>query len=113
MPLIARYCLPLIARAHPQELPQLSPCRRRHWAEDEGFRSARRVLDAQVVVGQCLALNMEVWLFAHRVGSLALVDGRLNFRYAQEWLSQPDAIALSISLPLQAQPFDDRQARPF
>lgn len=57
--------------------------------------------------------EMEVWLFAHRVGSLELVDGRLNFRYAQEWLSQTDAVALSISLPLQAQPFDDRQARLF
>ncbi len=57
--------------------------------------------------------ELGVWLFADRVGTLALVDGRLNFRYAPDWLSQPDAVALSISLPLQAEPFDDRKARPF
>lgn len=60
-----------------------------------------------------MAHELEVWLFADRVGTLALVDGRLNFRYASGWLSQPDAVALSTSLPLQAEPFDDRRTRPF
>ena len=60
-----------------------------------------------------MAHELEVWLFAHRVGTLALVDGRLNFCYVPGWLSQPDAVALSASLPLQAEPFDDRSARPF
>jgi len=60
-----------------------------------------------------MAHELDVWLFANRVGTLALVDGRLNFRYAPDWLSQPDAVALSIALPLQAQPFDDRATRPF
>ena len=60
-----------------------------------------------------MAHELEVWLFANRVGTLALVDGRLNFCYAPGWLSQPDAIALSASLPLQAEPFDDRKTRPF
>lgn len=54
-----------------------------------------------------------VWLFADRVGTLTLVDGRLNFRYALDWLSQSNAMALSASLPLQAEPFDDHQTRPF
>ena len=57
--------------------------------------------------------ELEVWLFADRVGTLALVDGRLNFWYAPGWLSQPDAVALSASLPLQTEPFDDRKTRPF
>jgi serine/threonine-protein kinase HipA len=57
--------------------------------------------------------ELEVWLFTDRVGSLALVDGRLSFRYAPGWLAQPGAAALSASLPLQGEPFDDRWTRPF
>jgi serine/threonine-protein kinase HipA len=60
-----------------------------------------------------MAHELEVWLFANRIGTLALVDGRLSFGYASGWLSRPDAVALSISLPLQAEPFDDRKTRPF
>jgi serine/threonine-protein kinase HipA len=60
-----------------------------------------------------VAHELEVWLFADHVGTLALVDGRLNFCYAPGWLSQQDAVAVSASLPLQAEPFDDRKARPF
>jgi serine/threonine-protein kinase HipA len=57
--------------------------------------------------------ELEVWLFADRIGTLALVEGRLNFWYAAEWLKQPNAVALSCSLPLQTEPFDDHKARPF
>jgi len=57
--------------------------------------------------------ELEVWLFADRVGTLAMVEGRLNFCYASAWLSRPDAIALSASLPLQAEPFDDHKTRPY
>jgi serine/threonine-protein kinase HipA len=57
--------------------------------------------------------ELEVWLFSERVGTLALVDGRLSFCYASAWLSRSDAVALSTSLPLQPQPFDDRKTRPF
>ena len=60
-----------------------------------------------------MAHELEVWLFADRVGTLALVDGRLNFCYLPDWLSHKDAITLSASLPLQAEPFDDRKTRPF
>ena len=60
-----------------------------------------------------MAHELEVWLFAERVGTLALVDGRLDFCYAPDWLSHKDAVALSASLPLQAEPFDDRKTRPF
>lgn len=60
-----------------------------------------------------MAYELEVWLFANRVGTLTLVDGRLSFSYVPGWLSRPDAVALSVSLPLQAELFDDRKARPF
>ena len=57
--------------------------------------------------------ELEVWLFADRVGTLALVNGRLNFCYVPDWLSRHNAVALSASLPLQAEPFDDYKTRPF
>ena len=60
-----------------------------------------------------MAHELEVWLFANRVGTLSLVDGRLNFCYPPDWLSHQDAITLSASLPLQAEPFDERKTRPF
>jgi serine/threonine-protein kinase HipA len=60
-----------------------------------------------------MAHELDVWLFADRVGTLALVEGRLNFRYAPDWPSRPNAVALSTSLPLQAEPFDDLKTRPF
>jgi len=60
-----------------------------------------------------MAHELEVWLFTERVGTLALVDGRLSFCYASGWLAQQDAVALSASLPLQAESFDDRKTRPF
>ena len=60
-----------------------------------------------------MAPELEVWLFADRVGTLALVDGRLSFCYASDWLAQSDSVALSVSLPLQAEPFDDLKTRPF
>jgi len=60
-----------------------------------------------------MAHELEVWLFADRVGTLALVDGRLSFCYVPGWLPLPNAVALSASLPLQAEPFDDHKTRPF
>ena len=60
-----------------------------------------------------MAHELNVWLFADRVGTLALVDGRLSFRYTPDWLSRPNAVALSTSLPLQTEAFDDHQTRPF
>lgn len=60
-----------------------------------------------------MARQLEVWLFADQVGTLAQVDGRLTFSYASEWLASPAAAPLSISLPLRTQAFDDQAARPF
>jgi len=57
--------------------------------------------------------ELAVWLFADAVGTMALVDGRLRFCYSPDWQARPDALALSVSLPLQAEPFDDHKTRPF
>ncbi|ODT74791.1 MAG: toxin HipA [Nitrosomonadales bacterium SCN 54-20] len=57
--------------------------------------------------------ELEVWLFANRVGTLTLITGRLMFQYAAEWLVRTDAVPLSHSLPLRAESFDDHAARPF
>lgn len=60
-----------------------------------------------------MARELDVWLFAHHVGTLSLVEGRLNFSYDLTWLAQPYAMALSTSLPLQTEAFDDHKSRPF
>jgi serine/threonine-protein kinase HipA len=60
-----------------------------------------------------MANKLDVWLFTEHVGTLGLVNGRLGFEYAPEWLHRPNAMALSCSLPLQKEPFDDHIARPF
>lgn len=60
-----------------------------------------------------MAYKLKVWLFNNHVGTLALVDGRLNFCYTKQWLIHPHAIALSNSLPLQPTSFDDHATRPF
>jgi serine/threonine-protein kinase HipA len=60
-----------------------------------------------------MARELGVWLFAERVGTLSLIEGRLRFRYSPDWLLRPDAVTLSSSLPLQAESFDDHHTRPF
>ena len=57
--------------------------------------------------------ELEVWLFTDRIGTLELIEGQLSFRYSPDWLSRPDAVTLSSSLPLQAESFDDHRSRPF
>ena len=57
--------------------------------------------------------ELNVWLYSELVGKLSLVNGRLQFEYAYQWLQKPNVVALSHSLPLRNEPFDDHQARPF
>ncbi|MFZ3192064.1 MAG: type II toxin-antitoxin system HipA family toxin [Moraxellaceae bacterium] len=57
--------------------------------------------------------ELKVWLFDQPVGRLFLSNGRLHFAYLPEWLVQPQAMPVSMSLPLQSDSFDDQQARPF
>jgi serine/threonine-protein kinase HipA len=60
-----------------------------------------------------MAHDIGVWLFDQLVGTLSLVGGRLSFQYHPDWLTQPDVMALSQSLPLSPAPFDDHQCRAF
>ena len=57
--------------------------------------------------------QLTVWMLGQQIGTLAQVDGRLGFTYVPEWLTNPDAVPLSQSLPLQSEPFDDRASRTF
>lgn len=57
--------------------------------------------------------ELHVYLHSQRVGTLSLVGGRLSFQYAVEALNNPSLWPLSQSLPLQREPFSDRQSRPF
>ncbi len=52
--------------------------------------------------------HLDVWLLGARVGELLQVDGRLSFAYAAG-VETP----LSLSLPIQSEPFDERATRPF
>lgn len=61
-----------------------------------------------------MARDLDVFLHGHGVGRLRQEDsGRLSFRYGDAWLQSNIAAALSLSLPLREQPFDDRETRPF
>lgn len=60
-----------------------------------------------------MAHDIAVCLFDQPVGVLSLVTGRLSFRYSHDWLTQPNPTALSQSLPLRSEPFDDHQCRAF
>ena len=64
-------------------------------------------------MGHAMAHEIGVWLFDQPVGTLSLVGGRLVFQYSQDWLAQPKAVALSQSLPLGRELFDDAQCRAF
>lgn len=60
-----------------------------------------------------MAHELAVWLFGQHIGDLSLVEGRLEFCYTAQWLQAPHRQALSASLPLRAEPFNERQTRPF
>jgi serine/threonine-protein kinase HipA len=57
--------------------------------------------------------QLEVFLHADRVGSLERLPGaELRFTYAQPWVAG-GGVPLSLSLPLRAEPYQDRECRPF
>ena len=58
--------------------------------------------------------TLDAYLHADLAGHLILRDsGRMVFQYAQEWLDDPQAVALSHSLPLRREPFPQRLCAPF
>ena len=58
--------------------------------------------------------TLTVWWGHDIVGALRIDrHGDTSFRYAETWLAKPDAGAISLSLPLCAEPFSRRESRPF
>lgn len=66
-----------------------------------------------------MVIELEVWLLGQHIGTLTQAAGRLGFVYTPDWLARKakgDNITttpLAQSLPLRAEHFDDREARPF
>ena len=60
-----------------------------------------------------MANELHVWLQADLVGTLTMAAGKLRFAYHPAWLARPTAVALSNSLPLRGESFDDQECRPF
>lgn len=60
-----------------------------------------------------MAAELEVLLLGHRAGVLSVLEGRLSFQYSASWLAQPQAMGLSLGLPLQGEAFEDQQCRAF
>lgn len=64
--------------------------------------------------GESSGESLGVFLAGERVGSLEFEgDRQLCFRYAARWLESPGARAISLSLPLTDQPYQDEAARSF
>ena len=55
----------------------------------------------------------EVQLNGRMAGVLEERDNGFIFAYAPEYLALPDAAAVSLSLPLQSEPFEDKRLFPF
>lgn len=57
---------------------------------------------------------LSVWWDSRLVGALSLDrHGDTHFAYDAAWLGTPGARAISLSLPLRAEPFSRRESRPF
>jgi serine/threonine-protein kinase HipA len=57
--------------------------------------------------------ELNVWFFGECAGVLTQEEGYLSFQYLPKWLESKNAKPLSQSLPLRAEPFDERIAKPF
>ena len=55
----------------------------------------------------------EIYLQGYLAGMLEERESGYIFTYDQEYLKQTDAVAISLSLPLQASPFEDKRLFPF
>lgn len=58
--------------------------------------------------------TLNVYLHTSLIGHLIQDDqGQTLFEYAPEWLKNPAAVPLSLSLPLQSETFGEKQCKPF
>lgn len=59
-------------------------------------------------------MTLTVYLNNEKLGSLQLdARRRFIFQYDAAWLARPDAVPLSLALPLRAEPYTDDSGRPF
>ncbi|HUG91673.1 MAG TPA: HipA N-terminal domain-containing protein [Planctomycetaceae bacterium] len=54
-----------------------------------------------------------VKLSGQPVGIIEEIDGSTRFTYAPEWLRRPDAVPVSLTLPLRPGPYESRGLHPF
>jgi serine/threonine-protein kinase HipA len=54
-----------------------------------------------------------VRLDGRRVGTIREVEDGTEFRYDSEWLASPNATAISLTMPLRAEPYAARGLHPF
>jgi len=55
----------------------------------------------------------QVKLSGRRVGTIEEDAGRIVFTYSPEWLSRSDAVPVSLTLPLRAEPYVSQGLHPF
>lgn len=55
----------------------------------------------------------QVKLSGRLVGTIEEDDGQTVFTYSLGWLSQPDAVPVSLTLPLRAEPYVSQGLHPF
>ncbi|HUT13893.1 MAG TPA: HipA N-terminal domain-containing protein [Thermoguttaceae bacterium] len=54
-----------------------------------------------------------VCLAGKPVGTIEEVDGNTRFTYLAEWLNRPDAVPVSLTLPLRDEPYLSKGLHPF
>lgn len=47
------------------------------------------------------------------VGIIEETDGGSRFTYSADWLARPDAIPVSLTMPLRAVPYESKELHPF
>ena len=57
--------------------------------------------------------SAEVYMQGRLAGTLEEWDNSYAFSYSPEYLNLADAVAISLSLPLQSAPFEDKRLFPF
>ncbi len=55
----------------------------------------------------------KIYLQEHLAGILEELESGYSFSYDQEYLMHDEAVAISLSLPLQPAPFEDKRLFPF
>lgn len=55
----------------------------------------------------------QVRLNGNVVGAIEEKEGQFVFSYSPDWLARPDAVPISLTIPLRAQPYVSERLHPF